>query len=67
MTGDFDEEKNTVHWVTQAKDVDGSKMVQHTSITIKNADERVLVFKTSSEQKDEFNKFMQITFKRRKE
>ena len=66
MTGDYDKESNTVRWTTEAKDPNGRPMVQKTLITHKNADERVLVLSVPGKEKDDFTKFMQIRFVRRK-
>jgi hypothetical protein len=66
MTGDYDKESNTVRWTTEAKDPNGRPMVQKTLITQKHADERVLVLSVPGKQKNDFTKFMQIRFVRRK-
>ena len=66
MTGDYDKESATVHWVTKAKMPDGTPMVQKTSITQKSEDERVLVLSMPGEKEGEFVKFMQIIFTKRK-
>ncbi len=66
MTGDYDKESKTVRWKTEAKDPNGKPMVQKTLITQKNADERVLVLSVPGKQKNDFTKFMQIRFVRRK-
>ena len=66
MTGDYDPESKTVSWMTEAKDPNGSPMVQKTLITQESADERVLVLSVPGKVKDEFTKFMQIRFVRRK-
>ena len=66
MTGDYDKESNTVRWTTQAKDPNGKPMMQKTLITHKSADERVLVLSVPGKQKNDFTKFMQIRFVRRK-
>ena len=66
MTGDYDKESKTVSWKTEAKDQNGKPMVQKTSITQKNADERVLVLSVPGKQKNDFTQFMQIRFVRRK-
>jgi hypothetical protein len=42
-------------------------MVQKTSLTQKNADERVLVLMVPGNEKDELTKFMQIRFVKRRE
>ena len=65
MTGDYDVGSKTVHWMTQAKNVNGEPMVQKTLVTQKDANERVLVLMAPGEEKDEFTKFMQIKFVRR--
>lgn len=66
MTGDYDKEASTTHWVTKAKMPDGTPMVQKTSITQKSEDERVLVLSMPGEKEGEHVKFMQITFTKRK-
>ncbi len=65
LTGEYDRASKTVTWMTEARDVDGTPMVQKTTVTHKSADERVLVLSVPAEQKDEFTKFMQITFIKR--
>jgi hypothetical protein len=66
MKGNYDKESKTVRWMTEAKAPDGKPMVQKTLITQKSADERVLVLMVPGKQEDEFTKFMQIRFVRRK-
>ncbi len=66
MTGDYDPESKTVSWMTEAKDLNGRPMVQKTLMTQESADERVLVLSVPGKDKDEFTKFMQIRFVRRK-
>ena len=66
MTGDYDVKSKTVQWMTKAKDTNGKPMVQKTSITQKNANERVLVLMMPGKKKKEFTKFMQIKFVKRK-
>ena len=66
MTGDYDKESKTVHWTTQAKAPNGKPMVQKTLITQESADERLLVLSVPGKQKDDFTKFMQIRFVKRK-
>ena len=65
MTGDYDPESKTVAWTTKAKDVNGTPIVQKTSVTQESADERVLVLNVPGKDKDEFTRFMQIRFVRR--
>lgn len=67
MTGDYDEESKTVRWKTEAKTPGGKPMVQQTLVTQKKADERVLVLSVPGNQQDEFRKFMQIKFVKRKQ
>ena len=62
MEGEYDEESKTIHWVTKAKDVDGTPMIQKTSITQKDPNERVLVLSVPGEKEGEIVKFMQIKF-----
>ena len=66
LTGQYDEQSKTVHWTTEAKTPDGKPMLQRTSITLKNADERVLVMQVQGKEKDDYTKFMQIRYVRRK-
>ena len=66
MTGEYDAESETVHWVTEAKSPDGKPMLQKTQVTQKDADQRVLSLFVPGEAKDEFVKFMQIRYVRRK-
>ncbi len=66
MTGDYDAKSKSVSWMTKAKTPDGKPMVQKTVITQKNANERVLVLNMPAAKKDEFTKFMQIKFVKRK-
>jgi len=66
MTGDYDVTSKTVQWTTEAKDVNGKPMVQKTSITHKHANERVLVLMVPGEKNNDFTKFMQIKFVKRK-
>lgn len=65
MTGDYDAESKTVHWLTEARDPTGKPMVQKTLVTQKDAVERVLVLMVPSGVNDEFIKFMQIRFTKR--
>ncbi len=66
MTGKYDVKSKTIHWKTEAKDFDGKPLLQKTSITQKNANERVLVLRMPGKEKNEFTKFMEIKFVRRK-
>jgi hypothetical protein len=66
LTGDYDNESKTIRWKTVAKDPNGKPMMQKTSITQMSADERVLVLSVPGKQKNEFAKFMQIRFVKRK-
>ena len=66
MTGIYDKASKTVRWMTEAKAPDGKAMVQQTSITQKGADERVLVLSVPGEKEDDFIRFMQIRFVKRK-
>ncbi len=66
MTGDYDQDSKTVRWKTVAKAPNGMAIVQKTSVTQKNADERTLVLTVPGKGKDEFIKFMQIRFVKRK-
>jgi hypothetical protein len=64
MTGDYDPASKTVHWVTEARDPNGSPMTQKTAVTQKSADERVLVLSMPG-QDGAFVKFMQIRYVKR--
>ena len=66
MTGDYDKESKTVQWMTKVKSPTGAPIVQKTSIKHTSPDERVLVLSVPGEQSDEFKKFMQIKFVKRK-
>lgn len=66
MTGDYHRESKTVLWKTEARDQNGKPMAQKTLITQKKPDERVLVLSVPDKQSNEFTKFMQIRFIRRK-
>ena len=66
MTGDFDKSSGTITWMTEAKDPSGKPIVQRTSVTQNSADERTLVLSVPGEKENEFNKFMQIRFVKRK-
>ncbi len=65
MAGQYDQESQTVHWTTQAKDPSGKRMVQKTTVTQESADQRVLVLSVPGEQENEPVKFMQIRFVKR--
>ena len=66
MTGEYDELSNTVQWVTRAKDLAGNPIVQKTSVTQKSPNERVLVLSVPGKQPNQFVKYMQIHFVKRK-
>ena len=66
MTGDYDKDSKTVRWMTKAKDTNGKPIVQQTLVTQKSAGERVLVLMVPGDQKDDFKKFMQVKFTKRK-
>lgn len=65
MTGEYDAESKSVHWMTEAKDPTGKPMVQKTLVTQKEANERELVLMVPSGEDGEFNKFMRIIFVKR--
>ncbi len=67
MTGDYDKDSKTVRWKTEAKDPNGKPIVQKTMVTQKSADERVLVLSVPGKRKNDFTKFMQIRFVKRKQ
>jgi hypothetical protein len=66
MTGEYDVESKTVHWMTEAKDANGKPMVQKTLVSQDHADERVLVLMVPGKKENEFTKFMQVNFVKRK-
>jgi hypothetical protein len=66
MVGDYDAKSKTVRWKTEAKDASGKPMVQETTITQENADERVLELMMPGEKGNDFAKFMKIRFVKRK-
>jgi len=66
MTGDYDRNSKTVRWKPEAKDAKGKPMVQRTLITQENANERVLVWMVPGKKEDEFTKFTQVRFLKRK-
>jgi hypothetical protein len=66
MNGDYDKDSRTVRWNTEAKDPNGKLMVQRTLVTQKSADERMLVLSVPGKQENDFAKFMQIRFVKRK-
>lgn len=66
MTGEYDNESKTVHWMTEVKDPTGKPIVQRTVVTQKSADERVLLLSVPGKQKHEFTKSMEIVFVKRK-
>lgn len=66
LTGDYDKKPKTIRWMTKSKAPNGKPIVQKTTITQTSADERVLVMQVPGDKKDEFTKFMQIKFVKRK-
>ena len=66
MTGYYDKQSMTVRWKTEAKDPNGKPIVQKTLITQENANERVLELLVPGEKNNDFTKFMQIRFVKRK-
>jgi Protein of unknown function (DUF1579) len=66
MEGDYDTDSKSVTWTTKFKDANGKPMVQKTVVTDKSADERLLVLSVPGKEPDEFIKFMQIKFLKRK-
>ena len=66
MAGKYDHKSKTVHWTTTAKAPNGTKIVQKTSMTEKDADHRTLELSTPGTEKGKFNKFMVIQFTRQK-
>lgn len=66
MTGDYDKDTKTVTWITNAKDLAGKPLVQKTTVTQKNENERILELSVPGEKEGEFTKFMKIKFVKRK-
>ena len=66
MTGKYDDKTKTVEWKTEAKNLDGTPMIQRTRLTQKGPDERYLQLMVPGTEEGEFKKLMQITFTRRK-
>ncbi len=66
MTGEYDVKSKTVRWMTEAKDTNGKPMVQKSLITQENANERVLILMMPGKKKNDFTKFMEIRFIKRK-
>lgn len=66
MNGDYNKDSKTVRWKTKAKDPNGKPMVQQTLVTQESADERVLVLLVPRKQRNDFTKFTQIRFVKRK-
>lgn len=66
MAGKYDKKSKTVKWMIHAKMPDGTPMVQKSSITQTNANERVLVMMMPGKKKGELTKFMEIRFVKRK-
>lgn len=66
MEGTYDKATKTVSWVTKAKTVAGNPLIQRTTVTTKSPTERVLVLTVPGEKENEFNKFMEIRFTKRK-
>ncbi|MEM9481985.1 MAG: DUF1579 family protein [Verrucomicrobiota bacterium] len=66
LTGDYDPETKTTTWMTDAKDAAGNPVTQKTTVTQKNADERVLILHVPGGNDGEWVKFMEIRFTRKK-
>ena len=66
MTGEYDAKSKTITWIIKAKTPDGNPIVQRTLATQKTANERVLILKVPGKKDNEFTKFMQIRFVKRK-
>ena len=66
MTGEYDEKKKTIYWMTKAKTVTGQPMVQKTVVTFKGDDERLLVMSMQGKDQEKFTRFMQIRYVKRK-
>ena len=65
MTGVYDAKLKAVTWTTRAKDAGGKPLVQTTTVTQIEADQRVLTLSVPGDRKGELVKFMQITFSKR--
>lgn len=66
MTGRYDPKAKTVHWTTKAKTPNGQLMTQETSVIHKSPTERFLILSMPIDGKDDYSKFMEIKFKKRK-
>ena len=66
MTGKYDQKTKSVLWTTKVKTPAGKPMVQQTTVTQRNKDERVLVLSMPNSKTKKFTEFMRITYTRRK-
>lgn len=68
LTGEYDEKSKTINLVVNGKEPNGKPLVQRSSITLVNENERLLVVKVpaKNENKEQFIKLMQIKFVKRK-
>ena len=66
MIGDYDKDSKTLSWITNAKSATGDPLVQKTTITQTDETERVLVLSVPGKEENDFIKFMQIKFVKRK-
>lgn len=65
MTGEYDEQKQTVTWITKVKDPSGKELVQKTLVTQTAPNQRRLVLMVPGDDPDSFQKFMEINFTKR--
>ncbi|NND98640.1 MAG: DUF1579 family protein [Pirellulaceae bacterium] len=66
MTGEYAAKSKTVSWTTHVKDAKGNPIVQKTTISHQNADERLLVLSVPDKATGAFKMFMRIKFVKRK-
>ncbi|MEM7456265.1 MAG: DUF1579 family protein [Planctomycetota bacterium] len=65
MTGEYDADTKTVQWTTNAQQIDGSPMVQHTTLTKISDTERKLVLAMPAEEGGEAVTVMEIMYTKR--
>lgn len=65
MTGEYDEASKTIHWTTEARDMNGTPMLQHTKVTQTESGERTLILQAPNADTESPTTFMKIKFVRR--
>ena len=65
MTGTYDAEAKSIHWLTQARDHEGNKILQKTTVTQTGSNERFLVLSIPVKDTDHFTKCMEIKYVKR--